>query len=131
MKKSLFRLTDVLELCIAYSFCFSLNLMFDYEKTLELTSGILTSFFRNFLEYQTMIVILFAMIASMLLGFLYLQNGPSALCSAAHLVRHYPFPSAFSFSINCTTPKLPLSPSSRPRTDISLASISFCPTMTM
>lgn len=33
MKKSLFRLTDVLELCIAYTFCFSLNLMFDYVKT--------------------------------------------------------------------------------------------------
>ncbi len=58
MKKSLFRLTGVLELCIAYTFCFSLNLTFDYVKTLELTSGILTSFFRNFLEYQTMIVIL-------------------------------------------------------------------------
>ena len=58
MKKSLFRLTDVLELCIAYTLCFSLNLTFDYVKTLELTSGILVSFFRNFLEYQTMIVIL-------------------------------------------------------------------------
>ena len=58
MKKSLFRLTDVLELCIAYTFCFSLNLTFDYVKTLELTSGILISFFRYFLEYQTMIVIL-------------------------------------------------------------------------
>lgn len=58
MKKSLFRLTDVLELCTAYTFCFSLNLIFDYVKTLELASGILTSFFRNFLEYQTVIVIL-------------------------------------------------------------------------
>ena len=58
MKKSLFRLTDVLELCVAYSFSISLNLLFDYVKTLELTSGILISFFRNFLEYQTMIVIL-------------------------------------------------------------------------
>lgn len=58
LKKSLFRLTDVLELCVAYTFCFSLNLIFDYVKTLELTSGIVISFFRNFLEYQTMIVIL-------------------------------------------------------------------------
>ena len=58
MKKSLFRLTDVLELCVAYTFSFSLNLTFDYVKTLELTSGILISFFRNFLEYQTMIVII-------------------------------------------------------------------------
>ena len=37
MKKSLFRLIDALELCIAYTFCFSLNLTFDYVKTLELT----------------------------------------------------------------------------------------------
>lgn len=58
MKKSLFRLTDILELGVAYAFCFSLNLMFDYVKTIELTSGILISFFRNFLEYQTVIVIL-------------------------------------------------------------------------
>lgn len=58
MKKSLFRLTDVLELCIAYTFCFSLNMIFDYVKTLELTSGILISFFRSFSEYQTLIVIL-------------------------------------------------------------------------
>lgn len=58
MKKSLFRLTDVLELCIAYTFCFSINMIFDYVKTLELTSGILISFFRNFSGYQTLIVIL-------------------------------------------------------------------------
>lgn len=58
MKKSLFRLADILELCIAYTFCFSLNLIFDYVKTLELTSGILISFLRSFVEYQTMIVIL-------------------------------------------------------------------------
>lgn len=58
LKKSLFRLTDVLELCIAYAFCFSLNLIFDYVKTLELTSGIVISFFRNFSQYQTVIVIL-------------------------------------------------------------------------
>ncbi len=58
MKKSLFRLADIFELSVAYAFCFSLCLMFDYVKTLEMTSDILTSFFRNFLKYQTMIVIL-------------------------------------------------------------------------
>lgn len=58
MKKSLFRIADILELGIAYAFCFSLCLMFDYVKTLEMTSDILTNFFRNFLQYQTMIVIL-------------------------------------------------------------------------
>lgn len=58
MKKSLFRPADILELGVAYAFCFSLCLMFDYVKTLEMTSDIITSFFRNFLQYQTMIVIL-------------------------------------------------------------------------
>ena len=48
MKKSLFRLTDVLELCIAYTFCFSLNLTFDYVKTLDLESYILESFLKTF-----------------------------------------------------------------------------------
>lgn len=58
MKKSLFRPADILELGVAYAFCFSLCLMFDYVKTLEMTSDIITSFFRSFLQYQTMIVIL-------------------------------------------------------------------------
>lgn len=58
MKKSLFRTADLLELGVAYAFCFSLCLIFDYVQTLEMTSDILTSFFRNFLQYQTMIVML-------------------------------------------------------------------------
>ena len=58
MKKSLFRPADILELGVAYAFCFSLCLMFDYVKTLEMTSDIITSFFRSFLQYQAMIVIL-------------------------------------------------------------------------
>lgn len=58
MKKSLFRPADILELGVAYAFCFFLCLMFDYVKTLEMTSDIITSFFRSFLQYQTMIVIL-------------------------------------------------------------------------
>jgi len=58
LKKSLFRLTDVLELCVAYAFCFSLNLMFDYVKTVEIDSYILKNFLENFLGYQSIIVIL-------------------------------------------------------------------------
>ena len=58
MKKSLFRPADILELGLAYAFCFSLCLMFDYVKTLEMTSDIITSFFRSFLQYQTIIAIL-------------------------------------------------------------------------
>ena len=58
MKKTLFRLTDILELCIAYAFCFFLNLAFDYVKTLQITSDLLASFLRNFLPYQSIIVIL-------------------------------------------------------------------------
>lgn len=48
MKKSLFRIADILELGIAYAFCFSLCLMFDYVKTLEMTSDILTNFSETF-----------------------------------------------------------------------------------
>ena len=44
MKKSLFRLPDMLELSIAYIFCFSLNLLLDYAKTLDLDAFILKAF---------------------------------------------------------------------------------------
>ena len=62
MKKSLFRLTDMLELCIAYIFCFFLNLLFDYVKTLDLDSYILKVFLKNFTDYQPLIVLLFTFI---------------------------------------------------------------------
>lgn len=62
MKKSLFRLTDVFELCIAYIFCFFLNLLFDYVKTLDLDSYILKAFLKNFIDYQLLIVLLFTFI---------------------------------------------------------------------
>ena len=62
MKKSLFRLTDVLELSIAYSFCFSLNLLLDYTKTLDLDAYILKAFLKNFIDYQPLIVSLFTFI---------------------------------------------------------------------
>ncbi len=52
MKKSLFRLTDVFELYIAYFFCFSLNVLLDYAKTLDLDSYILKAFLKNFIDYQ-------------------------------------------------------------------------------
>ena len=58
MKKSLFRLTDILELGIAYIFCFFLNLTFDYVRTVDLDSYILETFLKNFLEYQSLIVVL-------------------------------------------------------------------------
>ena len=48
MKKSLFRLTDMLELSIAYIFCFFLNLLFDYVKTLDLDAYLLKAFLKNF-----------------------------------------------------------------------------------
>ena len=62
MKKSLFRLTDLLELCLAYSFCFSLNLLMDYAKTLDLDAYILKAFLKNFIDYQPLIVSLFTSI---------------------------------------------------------------------
>ena len=62
MKKSLFRLTDMLELSIAYIFCFSLNLLLDYAKTLDLDAFILKAFLKNFIDCQPLIVSLFTFI---------------------------------------------------------------------
>lgn len=62
MKKSLLRLTDVLELCIAYIFCFFLNVLLDYIKTVDLESYILKVFLKKFVDYQFLIVLLFTFI---------------------------------------------------------------------
>ena len=62
MKKSLFRLTDMLELSIVYIFCFSLNLLLDYARTLDLDAYILKAFLKNFIDYQPLIVLLFTFI---------------------------------------------------------------------
>lgn len=62
MKKSLFRPMDMLELSIAYIFCFSLNLLLDYAKTLDLDAYILKAFLKNFIDYQPLIVSLFTFI---------------------------------------------------------------------
>ena len=62
MKKSLFRLTDMLELSVAYIFCFSLNLLLDYAKTLDMDAYILKAFLKNFIDYQPLIVSLFTFI---------------------------------------------------------------------
>lgn len=62
MKKSLFRIADVLELCTAYIFCFFLNLLFDYVKTLDLAFYTLKAFLENFMDYQQLIVLLFTFI---------------------------------------------------------------------
>ncbi len=62
MKKTLFRLTDMLELSIAYIFCFSLNLLLDYAKTLDLDAYVLKAFLKNFIDYQPLIVSLFTFI---------------------------------------------------------------------
>jgi len=62
MKKSLFRLADVFELYIAYIFCFSLNVLLDYARTLDLDSYILKAFLKNFIDLQPLIALLFTFI---------------------------------------------------------------------
>ena len=62
MKKSLFRLTDMLELSIVYIFCFSLNFLLDYAKTLDLDAYILKDFLKKFIDFQPLIVSLFTFI---------------------------------------------------------------------
>lgn len=62
MKKSLFRIADMLELSFAYILCFSLNLLLDYVKTLDLDSYLLKAFLKNFIDYQPLVVSLFTVI---------------------------------------------------------------------
>ena len=62
MKKSLFRISDVLELCTAYMLCFFLNLLFDYVKIMDLDSYILKAFLKNFTDYQEIIVLIFTVV---------------------------------------------------------------------
>lgn len=62
MRKSLFRIVDVLELCTAYIFCFFLNVLLDYAKTLDLDSYILKAFVKNFIDYHPLIILLFTFI---------------------------------------------------------------------
>lgn len=62
MRRTLFRFADALELCTAYIFCFFLNLLFDYVKTLEVDSYILEVFLKKFMDYQILIIFLFTFI---------------------------------------------------------------------
>lgn len=61
MKKSLFRLTDLLELCLAYSFAFSKPA---YGLCKDFGFGCLhpKGFLKNFIDYQPLIVSLFTFI---------------------------------------------------------------------
>ena len=52
----------MLELSIAYIFCFSLNLLLDYARALDLDAYILKAFLKNFIDYQPLIVLLFTFI---------------------------------------------------------------------
>lgn len=101
LKKSLFRLTDVLELCITYTFCFSLNLAFNYVKAFGLTSGILISFFRNFLEYQTVIVILATFLVVVFHYQFSCRKKTEVFCRI--LVGDTPFNIMVRYSLDCLT----------------------------
>ena len=52
----------MLELSVAYIFCFSLNLLLDYARVLDLDAYILKAFLKNFIDYQPLIVLLFTFI---------------------------------------------------------------------
>lgn len=62
MKKSLFRIADVSELSIAYIFCFTINILIEYIKTLEVDPYVLQVFIQNFIDYQLLIILLFTFI---------------------------------------------------------------------
>ncbi len=50
------------ELSIVYIFCFSLNFLLDYAKTLDLDAYILKDFLKKFIDFQPLIVSLFTFI---------------------------------------------------------------------
>ena len=52
----------MLELSFAYILCFSLNLLLDYVKALDLDSYLLNAFLKNFIDYQPLVVSLFTFI---------------------------------------------------------------------
>ena len=54
----------MLELSFAYILCFSLNLLLDYVKTLDLDSYLLKAFLKNFIDYQPLVVSLFTVIVT-------------------------------------------------------------------
>lgn len=55
-------MSDILELCIVYAFCFGLNLMIEFARTLKLNSYMLQAFFKNFMDYQMLIVSAFTLV---------------------------------------------------------------------
>ena len=54
----------MLELSFAYILCFSLNLLLDYVKTLDLDSYLLKAFLKNFIDFQPLVVSLFTVIVT-------------------------------------------------------------------
>ncbi len=58
MSKSIFRVVDRFELLSCYIFCFILNILFNYVKTLSIDSHLLQTFLRQFYDYHAFIVFL-------------------------------------------------------------------------
>lgn len=56
MRYSLFRLRDIIEVCVIYLICFTSNSIFTFVNSLNLgNSSILNSFLKNIIDYQIII----------------------------------------------------------------------------
>lgn len=56
MRYSLFRLRDIIEICIIYLICFTSNSIFTFVNSLNLgNSSIFNSFLKNIMDYQVII----------------------------------------------------------------------------
>lgn len=56
MRYSLFRLRDIIEVCVIYLICFTSNSIFTFVNSLKLgNSSILNSFLKNIIDYQIII----------------------------------------------------------------------------
>lgn len=62
MKKSLFRFKDRFELLGCYTFCFIINILFDYAKFLKIDSHLIQTFVKQFYDYQALIIFLLTFI---------------------------------------------------------------------
>ncbi len=60
-KQSIFRRMDRFELLSGYVLCFCFNSMFDYSKSVNIDSYLLSNFLRQLYEYQILIVLLLSL----------------------------------------------------------------------
>ena len=91
----------MLELSIVYIFCFSLNLLLGYAKTLDLDAYILKDFLKKFIDLQPLIVLLFTFIVIVFHYQMLERKKPEIFCRI--LVGGTVFRITIRFVLDCLT----------------------------